>query len=153
MNGLELRIPPPAITFAAAVFMWLMARATPALAMIVSGRAALAIGLALVGIVVLLAGVLEFRRARTTLNPLDPRAASALVVSRVYRHTRNPMYLGMGVVLLAWSIYLSHPLALLGVAAFVAYITRFQIIPEEQALRALFPGEFDRYARTVRRWI
>lgn len=153
MSGLELRIPPPAIAVAAAVFMWRLALGTPALALAIPARRAIATAMALVGVAIVLAGALEFRRARTTLNPLNPGAASALVVARIYRHTRNPMYLGMAIILLAWSIYLSNPLALLGTAAFVAYITRFQIIPEEQALRALFPEEFGRYARAVRRWI
>lgn len=102
---------------------------------------------------IVVAGVIEFHRARTTVNPLRPEAASAFVVSGIYRVTRNPMYVGMAIVLLAWAIYLSHPLSLLGVVAFVAYIQRYQIAPEEKALRALFPGAFEAYSREVRRWL
>jgi protein-S-isoprenylcysteine O-methyltransferase Ste14 len=153
MSWLEFRIPPPLIALAAAVAMWLVARSYPGWAMPLERRGAVAIAVALVGVMIDIAGAIQFRRARTTLTPLNPAAASALVISGIYRFSRNPMYLGVAIVLLAWAIYLSHPLALLGVVAFAAYIHRFQIIPEEKALRALFPGAYEAYARQVRRWL
>lgn len=147
------RIPPPAVALAAAVLMWIVARATPAWRLSISGRTEWAVALALLGVAITLAGVVEFVRARTTLNPLDPAAASALVKTGIYRYTRNPMYLGFALALVGWAVHLSSPLALLGVAGFVAYIDRFQITPEEKALRTLFPGSFDAYARQTSRWI
>jgi protein-S-isoprenylcysteine O-methyltransferase Ste14 len=133
--------------------MWLLARWVPDMLLRFDGHAQVAAALTVIGIATVLIGALQFHRARTTLTPLNPGAASALVVSGIYRHTRNPMYLGMAIVLLSWAIYLAHPLSALGVIAFVAYIQRFQILPEERALRALFPGAFEAYAREVRRWI
>ncbi len=153
MRSLELRVPPPVVAFTAALLMWAATRAAPALRVDVPGRETLAVALAVVGAFIAVAGVLEFRRARTTVNPLNPDATSALVVTGVYRLSRNPMYLGLAIVLLAGAVYLSHALALLGPVAFVAYIHRFQILPEERALRALFPGDFNEYARRVRRWL
>lgn len=153
MRALELRVPPPAVALVAALLMWAAARATPGFHVDMPARATVAIVLAVVGAVVAVAGMLAFRRARTTVNPLNPDATSALVVTGVYRISRNPMYLGLAIVLLAIAVNLSHALAFLGVAAFVAYITRFQIIPEERALRALFPGDFKEYAGQVRRWL
>lgn len=153
MSVLELRIPPAAVAFAAAGFAWFLARATPAFVISIPARSGAAIGIAIVGVATVLAGAIGFRRAGTTLSPLSPEATSTLVISGIFRYTRNPMYVGMSVLLLAWAIYLSHPLALLGVVVFVAYIHRFQIIPEESALRSLFPDSFDDYARQARRWI
>ncbi|MEX1185756.1 MAG: isoprenylcysteine carboxylmethyltransferase family protein [Gemmatimonadaceae bacterium] len=153
MRGLELRVPPLVVALVAALLMWAAARAAPDLSVDVPARAGLALALAVVGAFVAVAGVLEFRRARTTVNPLNPDATSALVVTGVYRISRNPMYLGLAIVLLAGAAYLSHALAPLGVAAFAAYIHRFQILPEERALRALFPGDFKEYAGQVRRWL
>lgn len=153
MSWLEFRIPPPLIALAAAAAMWLVARSYPGWAMPFERRGAVAIAVALIGVALVITGAIQFRRARTTLTPLNPAAASTLVVSGIYRFSRNPMYLGLAIVLLAWAIYLSHPLALLGVGAFAAYIQRFQIIPEEKALRALFPGAYEAYARQVRRWL
>lgn len=153
MRALELRVPPPVVALVVALLMWAAARATPRLGVDVPARPVIAIALAVVGVVVTVAGLLQFRRARTTVNPLNPGATTALVVTGVYRISRNPMYLGLAIVLLGAAVFLSHALAPLGVVMFVAYITRFQIIPEERALRALFPGDFKEYAGQVRRWL
>lgn len=153
MRRLEARIPPPLVAAAAALAMWLIARSRPEFTISFDRRVQVTAALAIIGVVTVVMGALQFHQARTTLTPLNPGAASALVVSGIYRYTRNPMYLGMAIVLLSLAIYLSHPLAALGVVAFVAYIHRFQILPEERALRALFPGAFEAYAREVRRWI
>jgi protein-S-isoprenylcysteine O-methyltransferase Ste14 len=153
MGALETRVPPLLVAGAAALVMWLIARSAAELAMPFDRSRQVAAVLAVVGVAIVVLGALQFHRARTTLTPLNPGAASTLVVSGIYRYTRNPMYLGAAIVLLAWAIYLSHPLSVLGVIAFAAYIHRFQILPEERALRALFPGAFDAYAREVRPWL
>ena len=146
-------VPPVAALLCVAVPMWLVARLTPALAVDLPGRGAAALVLALAGAAVALAGVAEFRRARTTLNPLRPERASALVVSGIFRWTRNPMYLGLAIVLVGWAWYLAHPLAALGVPAFVAWMSRSQIPREERALGQLFGAEFAQYKTRVRRWL
>lgn len=119
----------------------------------IPARVVLAIAIALAGVLVILAGIIEFRRARTTVNPMNPGAASSLVVKRVYSLTRNPMYLGFAIILLGWAVFLSHPLSPVVVPGFVAYMNRFQIIPEERALDALFGSEFKAYRARVRRWL
>jgi len=147
------RLPPLPLAASVALLMWFVARATPSLAGWFPGSCAVAIALMAAAAAVGLAGLLEFRRARTTLNPLRPATASALVTRGIYRHTRNPMYLALATALLAWAAYLEHALAPLGVALFVAWMNRFQIPPEERAMSALFGDEFMRYCRAVRRWI
>jgi protein-S-isoprenylcysteine O-methyltransferase Ste14 len=76
-----------------------------------------------------------------------------LVTEGPFRFTRNPMYLGFAVTLLAWSVWLAHPVTLLGIAGFVAWMNRLQIVAEERAIGALFGEEFERYRNRVRRWI
>ena len=97
--------------------------------------------------------MVSFRAASTTVNPLQPDQASALVTSGVYRITRNPMYIGLATVLIGWSTFLGAPLGLVGVVGFMAYIQHFQIIPEEQALVRLFGAEFEAYQASARRWL
>jgi protein-S-isoprenylcysteine O-methyltransferase Ste14 len=63
------------------------------------------------------------------------------------------MYLGFLLLLAAWAVWLTHPLALLTVPVFVGYMNRFQIRPEEAALTARFGEEFIAYTRRVRRWV
>ena len=98
-------------------------------------------------------GVWQFRRASTTVDPRDPGKSSALVTGGIYRWTRNPMYLGMLLVLVGWAVYLANLPALLGLPGFVLYMTRFQILPEERHMRRTFGAAFDRYRLRVRRWL
>ena len=89
----------------------------------------------------------------TTVNPLQSQAASAIVSGGIYRYTRNPLYLGLTIVLLGWSAWLAATGALLGPVIVVAFITHFQILPEERALAAKFGCEYQEYQARVRRWI
>jgi protein-S-isoprenylcysteine O-methyltransferase Ste14 len=100
-----------------------------------------------------LAGIVSFRRARTTVNPMKPEAATSLVSSGIYRITRNPMYVGLLFVLVAWAAGLSSAWSMLEPLAFFLYIGRFQITPEERVLSQLFGAEYSAYKARVRRWL
>ena len=152
-HWLELRIPPPVVLLVAGALMWLLAWAEPSWRMHVPGRIVLAVAFAVAGVLVAVAGVLEFRRARTTVNPLTPQASSSLVTTGIFGWTRNPMYVGLTFVLLGWAVFLASPLALLVLPGFMLYISRFQITPEERVLASIFGAEFAGYSRKVRRWI
>ncbi|MDO5623834.1 MAG: isoprenylcysteine carboxylmethyltransferase family protein [Pseudomonadota bacterium] len=156
---LEHRIPPPVIDAAFVLLMWLIARALPQAQLWPRGAsvlvlgAALGVALALAGGVIALAGVVEFRRARTTVNPLAPQKASTLVTTGVFGITRNPMYLGMWLVLAGWGVWLGNAAAWVALPLFVLTINALQIQPEERALRERFGEAFTRYAARVRRWV
>ena len=152
-NALELRIPPPAVALLTAGAMWGIAALTPMLAVPAVARVAVAIALALAGAGITVAGVRAIRRAETTANPMKPETATALVSGGIYTVTRNPMYLGLLALLIAWWVYLSSAWALLGPLVFVVYMTRFQILPEERALGSLFGAEYAAYRARVRRWL
>ena len=153
MSQLELRIPPPLVLAGCTVLAALAAWWLPLAALAFAGSALVAGLLGLVGALVALAGVWQFRRARTTVNPLAPQRATAVVSTGLYAYTRNPMYLGMALVLLGWAVVLSVLSAYLVVPLFVAYITRYQIRPEERALQNLFGSEYTQYMARVRRWL
>lgn len=133
--------------------MWATARGVPALEFTLPANRILATGLATTGLLSAILGVVSFRRARTTVNPLRPETSSALVVSGIYRLTRNPMYLGMLLVLLGWAAFLTHALALAYPVLFVLLMNRLQIQPEERALTAMFGANFADYQSKVRRWL
>ena len=153
MRVLELKIPPVAVVLVTAVLMWFSSRAAPTLGLVVPARDLVALCLVVAGAVTSILGVVSFRRAGTTVNPLTPGASSTLVRSGVYTLTRNPMYLGFLMLLLGWAIYMSNAFALLFVPVFVAYMNRFQIEPEEKALRSRFGQAFVTYTTCVRRWL
>jgi protein-S-isoprenylcysteine O-methyltransferase Ste14 len=150
---LELRVPPPVVTALFALLMWFVARGFPSFDVEVPARTPTAITIFVVAVVVGIAAVLGFRRAKTTINPLKPETSSALVVRGIYRWTRNPMYLAMLLVLVGWACIVANVAALAVLPLFVAYLNRFQIGPEERALQARFGREFEQYKRTVRRWL
>ena len=104
-------------------------------------------------VLVVIGGVVAFRRAKTTVNPMKPDTASSLVVSGIYRYTRNPMYLGFLLLLMAWAAALSNVLALVSLLAFVLYMNRFQIVPEERMLASRFAQDYAEYRARVRRWL
>jgi protein-S-isoprenylcysteine O-methyltransferase Ste14 len=133
--------------------MWVAAWRLTGLALTLPARAAIGLLLAFAGGAVGLAGVAAFRRQRTTVDPTRPEAATALVRAGIYRHTRNPMYLGLALGLAGCAWWLANAAALALVAVFVAWIDRLQVVPEERALRRKFGAEFERYAEGVRRWI
>src|SRR4029077_8054352 len=111
--------------------MWLTSSFGPRVVVPFGVRVGVALALVVIGLSISISGMVSFRRAKTTINPSKPSAASSLVTSGVYRCTRNPMYLGLSVTLVAWGVFLSNALALLAVPLFVLYINRLQINPEE----------------------
>jgi protein-S-isoprenylcysteine O-methyltransferase Ste14 len=153
LNGLELRVPPLAVVVAVGALMWVAARAIPAMDFVLPGKLLWAVNLGVIGAVTCAAGIVSFRRARTTVNPLKPDRASSLVVHGIYKYTRNPMYLGLLVVLVAWATFLSNLAALVLVPVYVVYMNRFQIRPEERVLASLFPRDYPAYRAKVRRWL
>lgn len=153
MQALELKIPPPAVAVLIAGAMWGISLATPSLDVPGLIREILAIAIASVGGGIALFGAVSFRRAGTTVNPMKPETASSLVTTGVYKLTRNPMYVGDLLVLVAWAVFLSAPWTLVGPLAFVLYMNRFQIAPEERVLSAMFGTDFSTYKSRVRRWL
>lgn len=150
---LDLKIPPLAVVLVLGAFMWLMAWALPEFGFDLPSRTLMAGIAAAAGFIVAAWGVAAFRRAGTTVNPMKPESSSSLVSSGIYSFTRNPMYLGFLLALLAWALYLSHPAAFLVLPLYVWYMNRFQIEPEERALASLFGERFTSYASRVRRWL
>jgi protein-S-isoprenylcysteine O-methyltransferase Ste14 len=152
LNALEINVPPLALVFLFGALMWLVS-AYSVFTIALPWRSAFALMFCTLGLAIVLTGVLTFRRAKTTVNPLTPEATTTIVTSGIYRFTRNPMYLGFLLVLAGWAIYLSNLLAFALLLLFVWYMNRFQILPEERALAAKFSHAFTAYKCSVRRWL
>lgn len=153
MDALELKVPPPVVALVIALAMWGISRFTPVLDVGLMPRVVAGLLLAAIGGSFSAAGITAFRHAKTTLNPMKPETASTLVTSGVYRFTRNPMYVGLLFVTLGWAAALGALWGLLGPVAFIGYITRFQIVPEEHVLRSAFGDAYTDYLTQVRRWL
>ncbi|EAQ97357.1 methyltransferase family protein [Congregibacter litoralis] len=151
--NLELKIPPVILLAGAGALMWLVDRGDSFAAFTLPMRHGLSALALTFGIVIALLGVKAFRQAGTTVDPRYPERSSELVVIGVYKITRNPMYLGMLLVLIAWGLYLGSGLSLLVALGFLTYMTRFQIVPEERFMAQRFGDDFVKYRRSVRRWL
>lgn len=152
-DRLELKIPPVVVGLLVLVAMRAAARWSPPLPLAPERAEVLSIVLVLAGAWFAIAGVWQFRRHRTTVDPVRPDRASALVDRGVFAVSRNPMYLGLVLVLLAAALDSGALWSLPGPLVLAAWLGRFQIRPEERILRQRFGAAFDAYCRRVPRWL
>jgi protein-S-isoprenylcysteine O-methyltransferase Ste14 len=153
VRNLELKIPPAVLVALAALAMWGLAEAFPALRVEIPGRRWWVRGFFGVGVALVVLGAFEFLKARTTVDPHRPQKATRLVTGGIYRLTRNPMYLGMLLGLVGWAFALSNLLSFLPPPLFVLAMNRLQIGPEERFMREKFGDEYRAFSERVRRWI
>jgi protein-S-isoprenylcysteine O-methyltransferase Ste14 len=146
-------VPPPIWMLIFGVAMWAVNRHWPLLTIVPGTWIRLGWGLMAIAPIAPVAAFVEFRRANTTVNPHKPESASRLVTSGVYRWTRNPMYLGLSILLWGWAIELGTLSAFMGPLLFVAVIQHVQIRPEEHALRMRFGKDYETYCGRVNRWL
>jgi len=153
MNALALKVPPVAQVIITAAAMYGVSKMVPTLTFSLSGSTALAVCLGVIGLSLGIMGVTQFRIAQTTPNPQALEKVSSLVTSGVYQYSRNPMYVGLVLILSGWAFYLSHFLAFVLLPIFILYMTRFQIQPEELMMARKFGKTYQDYLNKVRRWI
>lgn len=150
---LKNRIPPVLLLLIWLVLIYLIAGFFPEMTMKFGGHIKVASILALLGVGVIVAGVWQFKKACTTVDPTQPDKASSLVDTGIFNHTRNPMYLGMALIALAAVIYVMNLASLIFMLGLPLYLHCFQIKPEEQAMAKLFPTQWPEYKKRVRRWL
>lgn len=153
MQTLELKVPPVFVVLGVGALMSFGSKMLPTWTFSLPGGSLLVWVCGVVGFAVSAAGVTAFGRVGTTADPRVPEEASTLVQGGAYRYSRNPMYVGMGVALLAWALHLRSWAALIGIPVFIIYMTRFQIVPEERVLTEKFGDVYVRYKEEVRRWL
>ncbi len=155
MSALETRIPPPVLWAVTAAITWIVAL------MNLDGKPLDGVAFDAIGIVVALAGLglgvaggRSFSRASTTIDPHQPEETTSLVTDGVYRFTRNPMYLGLTLIVIGWALVLGSVVALVvGPTLLVVVLTRLQIQPEERVLADKFGDEYEAFRGRVRRWL
>ena len=108
---------------------------------------------AVVAVCILAIAVLQFKYFKTTVNPLNPKTASTLVTTGIFKFTRNPMYLGMLLLIISLWINTGAVLGFMLVPGYFLYIKHLQILPEEESMKVLFPDKYEAYCQQVRRWL
>lgn len=150
---LNLLVPPPIVTVLAGLLMWLAERSLEVGSFAFPQQQEVALAIWMLGGLLMVWAIAAFISGKTTVNPLKPHYASQLLTTGVFAFSRNPIYLADLLLLLGWLVWLGNVLTVVVMALFVAYITVFQIIPEERILHKMFGDRYTEYYREVRRWI
>jgi protein-S-isoprenylcysteine O-methyltransferase Ste14 len=143
---MKARIPPPVVFLICGLSMFLIHRLTPSSDVDFLYRTSLFLVVLLAGLCVLVLGAANILKRKTTIHP-DRKSLShptSLVANGIFGYSRNPVYLGMATMLVAWIIFLANWLTVLGVIVFLAFITQYQIKPEEEALGKIFGEDYAR---------
>jgi protein-S-isoprenylcysteine O-methyltransferase Ste14 len=145
------RLPPLLLTLILAMTMLIVDRALPLLRLLHPPVTYVGAGAIALGVLIVLISAGLFRLRETTINPFGEPAV--VVQDGLFRFSRNPMYLGMLLVLIGVGLWLGNPAALLLAPAFVVIMTRWHIVREEQLLEDRFGDLYRAYRSRVRRWI
>lgn len=149
---MKVKIPPPLVTLIFAGACYLLAKYLPVGEFDFFGRKVLMYVMLLIGGILMLIAIYQFFKKKTTTNPLHPEKASTLVISGIFRYTRNPMYLAMLLFLIGFALKLGNAFNTILLAGFVYYMNHFQIRHEEEALMKIFGKEYKLYMKATRRW-
>ena len=150
---MRLKIPPLVQLFISALLMWIISIYAFNFRFIFKFSNELSLFCLIIGVTIIVFGIATFQKAETTVNPLHPDKASSLVSMGIYQYTRNPMYFGLLLILLSIGFYLENLASMLILPIYVWFISKYQIIPEEEALHKLFGQDYVNYQERVRRWI
>jgi len=150
---LSLKVPPVAQGAVAVLLIWLLARYVPIYHFEFIYQNIVVCVLIAVGLTVASAGIFSFIKLSTTVDPRDPGKTSKLVIIGIYQYSRNPMYLGILLVIVGVAVYFGALSSIIALAGFVGFINKYQIVPEEIALQNKFGESYSHYLRNVRRWL
>ncbi len=153
MKYLELKVPPLILVVIFSLLIGLIGHHDDSPMLQSNTEVVLWALIALAAVATCLSGVWEFRRHQTSVNPTTPESSHSLVRSGIYQYTRNPMYLGFALLLLALCGLSGSLYSLIVPPLFIWYVTVFQVIPEEKVLHGIFGARYTQYKKKVRRWL
>ena len=148
---MKTKIPPPILALVMIVLIYLSSFFIESTTFNYQGS--LSVLVLILGLACAIPSFKLFARYKTTISPLKPSDATALVTEGMYRYSRNPMYLGLLLLTIASTIWFGTWFGIIINILFIFLINFLQIIPEEEALLAIFGEEYEEYKKNVRRWI
>ena len=148
---MKTKIPPPILALVMIVLIYLSSFFIESTTFNYQGS--LSVLVLILGLACAIPSFRLFARYKTTISPLKPSDATALVTEGMYRYSRNPMYLGLLLLTIASTIWFGTWFGITINILFIFLINFLQIIPEEEALLEIFGEEYEEYKKNVRRWI
>ena len=106
-----------------------------------------------IGIFILINPIFKFIKSKTTIDPIKFKKVNKLITSGIYKYSRNPMYLGLLMIVISTSIFYLNIFSIITPILFVCWINIFQIRREEIFLTEKFGKEYLLYKTKTRRWI
>ena len=146
--NLDTKIPPPIVTLIILTFIYLFEAKEFEL-----NTEPISIIMLFIGLIFIFSAIIQFIRIKTTVNPTKPHKTTSLVITGIFKISRNPMYLGMLLIIISYAFYESSIISLILIPFFIFFINKFQIEPEEFEMRRKFGKEYEDYCRKVDRWI
>ena len=107
----------------------------------------------LIGMLILINPIFKFIKSKTTIDPIKFKKVNKLVTSGIYKYSRNPMYLGLLMIVISTSIFYLNIFSMITPILFYYWINSFQIKREEIFLSEKFGKEYLFYKNKTRRWI
>ena len=107
----------------------------------------------LIGILIVINPIFKFIKSKTTIDPIKFKKVNKLIISGIYKYSRNPMYLGLLMIVISTSIFFLNIFSITTPLLFYCWINRFQIKREEIFLTEKFGEEYMSYKIKTRRWI
>ncbi|MBP6218181.1 MAG: isoprenylcysteine carboxylmethyltransferase family protein [Oligoflexales bacterium] len=150
---MHYRLPPVLQTLLAAGFMYVLARRVPVIENLNSYLVIVSFVLWFIASVLISSSIFSFLKKGTTVNPMSLHETQSLVVSGLYRYTRNPMYLGFLILLVSFAFFLNALSPFLVIPLFVFCIQKTQIELEEVFLAEKFGESYLQYKQKVKRWL
>jgi len=144
------KIIPPVYLLISLLVMWLVRRFFPVYQFIEEPLAYAGIVPIFFGIAMAAISAGMFRNVGTGIEPFDE--ATVLVTAGFYRFTRNPMYMGMFLMLVGFAFIMGSLGALLPIPVFFLIIRNNFVLGEERFLEATFGQHYLDYKSRVRRW-
>ena len=148
---MKTRIPPPVLALLMIGLVYLSSLLIGSVSF--DYQASLSVLLVILGLRCALPSFRLFARNKTTISPFTPSETSLLITEGMYRYSRNPMYLGLLLLIIAATIWFGTWFGIIISLFFILLINILQIIPEEEALLQIFGEEYLEYKKKVRRWI
>ena len=107
----------------------------------------------LMGMLILINPIFKFIKSKTTIDPIKFKKVNKLITSGIYKYSRNPMYLGLLMIVISTSIFYLNIFSITTPFLFYCWINKFQIKREEIFLTEKFGKKYMSYKTKTRRWI
>ena len=146
-----LKIPPPLLVLILVISNYFSSKKIDLI--LIPNQTLISFIIFLIGVIILINPIIKFIKSRTTIDPINFKKVNKLIISGIYKYSRNPMYLGLLMIVISNTIFFLNILSITTPILFYLWINKFQIKREEIFLTEKFGQEYLLYMTKTRRWI